>query len=57
MNNNEIRMKTFIKGKLNKSDGQMNILQIYRVSLHKILQNIITEKKFYLLRFKSIGQF
>ena len=43
MNNSKTRMTIFIKGKLNKSDGQTNIDK-YRVSQHKILQNIITEK-------------
>ena len=43
------RMTTFLKAKLKKSDGQMNIAK-YRVVAHKILLNIISEQKLDLLR-------
>ena len=38
------RMTTFMKAKLKKSDRQTNI-EKYRVAVHKILQNIISEQK------------
>ncbi len=37
-------MKTYIKAKLKKIDDQTNIDK-YRVSAHKMLQPIISEKK------------
>ena len=41
-------MTTFIKAKLKKSDGQMNIDK-YRVAAHSTLQNIISKQNFNLL--------
>ena len=51
----ENRVTTFIKTQLNKSNGQTNINK-YMLAAYNILQNIIEEQEFDLLRHKKGGK-